>query len=213
MIQYAPVNAKRYALGQFEGLTGGITSDLARKIISEGEPVVRRIVKEERNKYAEALIGGIPFALISTLAYLGGKYVVPEGATLGKAVAYTAAAASAAGGAWWVVSNLQEEVPPAPTTTGGGSSAIDPYVQKASQAIIAEAEPKVRAIVDDERRRIAEAGLSALPFGIAAVAAFLSTFFLVEPEKKLVKAAGYAGTALLLGAGVWFGLQKEIEAT
>jgi hypothetical protein len=211
MIQYAPVKANRYALGQLESLTSGLTSGLAKQIISEGEPVVRRIVKEERNKYAQALIGGIPFALVSAVAYLGAKYIIPSDATLAKAVAYTTSAAAGAGGAWWVVSHLKEEVPPAPPKAV--STAIDPYVQQASQAIVTAAEPRVRAIVDEEKRNIAEAGKVALPFGIAAIAAFLSTFFLVEPEKKLVKAAGYAGTALLLGAGIWFGLQKEIEAT
>jgi hypothetical protein len=211
MIQYAPVKANRHALGQFESLTSGLTSGLAKQIISEGEPVVRRIVKQERNKYAEALIGGIPFALVSAMAYLGAKYVVPADATLAKAVAYATSALAGAGGAWWVVSNLQEEqLPPPPPKTG--PTAIDPYIQQASQAIVTAAEPRVRAIVDDEKKRIAEAGLTALPFGIAAIAAFLSTFFLVEPEQKLVKAAGYAGTALLLGAGAWFGLQKELEA-
>lgn len=211
MINYAPIRANRHALGQLESLTSGLTSGLAKQIISEGEPVVRRIIKSERNKYAEALIGGIPFALVSTVAYLVAKYVIPPDKTLAKAVAYTTAAVSGAGGAWWVVSNLKSEAPPvAPQKTG--TSVIDPYIEKASQQIVAEAEPKVRAIVDDERRRIAEAGMAALPFGIAAVAAFLSTFFLVDPDKKLVKAAGYAGTALLLGAGAWFGLQKELEA-
>lgn len=211
MINYAPVKASRHALGQFESLTSGLTSGLAKQIISEGEPVVRRIVKQERNKFAQALIGGIPFALISTLAYLGAKYIIPADNTLAKAAAYTASAMAGAGGAWWVISNLEEKVPPPPPKTG--PTALDPVVQQASQAIVTAAEPRVRAIVDEEKKKIAEAGLTALPFGIAAVAAFLSTFFLVEPEKKLVKAAGYAGTALLLGAGVWFGLQKEIEAT
>lgn len=213
MINYAPVLANRHSLGQIEALTSGLTSGLAKQIITEGEPVVRRIVKQERNKYAEALIGGIPFALISTLAYLGAKYIVPADKTMAKAVAYTTAAVSAAGGAWWVVSNLREEEPPAPPTPKTGPTSLDPYIQQASQAIVTAAEPRVRAIVDDEKKRIAQAGLAGLPFGIAAIAAFLSTFFLVEPEKKLVKAAGYAGTALLLGAGLWFALQKEIEAT
>jgi hypothetical protein len=213
MIQYAPVRANRHALGQIESLTSGLTSGLAKQIITEGEPIVRRIVKEERNRYAEALIGGIPFALISALSYLGAKYVVPADATLAKAVAYTASAAAAAGGAWWVVSNLKEETLPPPPAPKTGPTAIDPYIQQASQSIVTAAEPRVRAIVDDEKKKIAQAGMAALPFGIAAIAAFLSTFFLVEPDRKLVKAAGYAGTALLLGAGLWFGLQKEIEAT
>ena len=37
------------------------------------------------------------------------------------------------------------------------------------------AEPRVRAIVDDEKKKIAQAGMAALPFGIAAIAAVLVT--------------------------------------
>lgn len=212
MLDYRPVRAQRYALGQFEGLTGGITSDLAKKIVTEGEPVVRRIVKEERNRYAEALIGAIPFGVVSALSFVGSKYVIPPESKTAKAVGYLVSAVAAAAGAWWAVSHLQEEELPAPLPSKTGPTAADPYIQQASQAIVAAAEPKVRAIVDDERRRIAQAGLAALPFGVAAAATFLSTMFLVDPDKKLMKAAGYAGTALLLGAGAWFGLQKEVEA-
>jgi hypothetical protein len=74
------------------------------------------------------------------------------------------------------------------------------------------AEPKIRALVDDERRKLADAALMALPFAVASLGAFLSTLFLVDADNKPVKAVGYAGSALLLGAGAWFGLQKELEA-
>lgn len=210
MLGYKPVLATRHRLGQLESLTSGLTSNLAKQIVTSAEPVVRRIIKQERNKYAQALIGAIPFAVISALAYVGTKYMVPETARMAKTVGYLTSAISAAGGAWWTVSNLTENVAPPPVTSG--PTAADPYIQQASEAIVTAAEPKIRALVDDERRKLAEAGLMALPFAIASLGAFLSTMFLVDPENKGTKAIGYAGSALLLGAGAWFGLQKELEA-
>jgi len=109
------------------------------------------------------------------------------------------------------VSHLSETTLP-PLPPGSGPSAADPYIQQASDAIVTAAEPKLRLIVDEERKRIAEAGIVFLPFGIAALGALLSTIFLVAPEDKNVKAVGYAGSAILLGAGAWFGLQKELDA-
>jgi hypothetical protein len=211
MLAYRPVKSGRYALGQFEGLTSGLTSGLAKQIVTEVEPVVRRVVREERNRYAEALIGAIPFGVVSALAFIGSKYVVsPDSGTL-KATGYLTSAVAAATGAWWTVSHLQEQAAPAPAPVKGGPTAADPYIQQTSQAIVTAAEPKIRALVDDERKRIAQAGLTALPFAVGAAAAFLSTIFLVDPDKKLMKAVGYTGTAILLGAGSWFGLQKELE--
>lgn len=210
MIGYTPVLRGRHTLGQLDKLTSGLTSNLAKQIVTNVEPVVRRIIKEERNKYAEALIGSIPFSVISSLAYVGTKYIVPDNAKTAKAVGYITAAAAVAGGAWWTVSNLKSEVPPAPPASG--PTAADAYIQQASQAIVTAAEPKVRALVDEERRKLADSALTALPFVVASLGAFLSTLFLVEPENKSVKAVGYAGSTLLLGAGAWFGLQKELEA-
>lgn len=210
MLAYKSVLSGQHRLGQLEGLTGGLTSNFAKQIVTEAEPVIRRIIKEERNKYAQALIGAIPFAVISALAYVGTKYMVPESAAMGKTVGYLTSAAAAAGGAWWTVSNLTETTIPEPPKSG--PTAADPYIQQASQAIVIAAEPKVRAIVDDERRKLADAGMMALPFVVASLGAFLSTLFLVDPENKGTKAIGYAGSTLLLGAGAWFGLQKELEA-
>jgi hypothetical protein len=211
MLGYKPVLATRHRLGQIESLTSGLTSNFAKQIVTEAEPVIRRIIKQERNKYAQALIGAIPFGVISALAYVGTKYMIPDQMALAKTVGYVTSAIAAAGGAWWTVSNLTEDIRPEQPSKGGPTAA-DPYIQQASQAIVTAAEPKVRALVDDERRKLADAGLMALPFAIASLGAFLSTMFLVDPENKGTKAIGYTGSALLLGAGAWFGLQKELEA-
>lgn len=210
MLGYKPALKGSHVLGQLEGLTGGLTSGFAKQIVSEAEPVIRKLVREERTRYAQALIGAIPFGVISALAYVATKYLVPESAGMAKVIGYGTSAAAAAGGAWWTVSNLTEEVQ-APTPTKTGPTAADPYIQQASQAIVSAAEPKIRALVDDERRRIADAGITALPFAVAALGAFLSTLFLVDADNTKVKAVGYAGSTLLLGAGAWFGLQKELE--
>lgn len=210
MLAYKPALHGKHVLGQLEGLTSGLTSNFAKQIVTEAEPVVRRVVKEERNKYATALIGAIPFGVISVLAYVGTKYLIPESAGTAKALGYVTSAVAAGGGAWWTVSNLTETVtPPVPAK---GPTSADPYIQQASQAIVAAAEPKVRAIVDEERRKLAESGMAALPFGVAALGAFLSTLFLVDPDNTKIKAVGYAGTTLLIGAGAWYGLKKELEA-
>ncbi len=209
MIGYRPALRGRHVLGQLSALTSGITDNLAKQIVSEADPVVRRIIKEERNKYATALIGAIPFGVISALAYLGTKYIVPDEAKMAKAAGYVTSAVAAGGGAWWTVSQLTENVTPPPAPSG--PTAADAYIQQASNAIVTAAEPKVRALVDDEKRKLAEASLSALPFAIASLGAFISTWLLVDPDNKPVKAVGYAGSVLLLGAGAWFGLQKEVE--
>lgn len=210
MLGYKPALQGRHVLGQLEGLTGGLTSGFAKQIVSEAEPVIRKLVREERTRYAQALIGAIPFGVISALAYVATKYLVPETAGMAKVAGYGTSAAAAAGGAWWTVSNLTEVVQAPPPKTG--PTAADPYIQQASQAIVSAAEPKIRALVDDERRRIADAGMTALPFGVAALGAFVSTLFLVDSDNIKVKAVGYVGSTLLLGAGAWFGLQKELEA-
>lgn len=215
MLTYAPAPRRKNSLGQIEGFTSGITSGLARQIVSEAEPAVRRIVKEERNRFAEALIGGIPFAVISALSFVGTRYLVPQEAGFAKTIGYLTSAIAAAGGAWLTISRLHEEDEKKPenVVAPSGPSAIDPYIARTAQAIVAEAEPKVKAIVNSERQRIAEASLVALPFGVAAMATFLATLFVVDSENSLVKAAGYAGTTLLLGTGAWFALEKEKELT
>jgi len=211
MLDYKPALLGKQVLGQLEQLTSGITGNLAKQIVDQAEPVVRKIIKQERNRYAQALIGGIPFAVISALAYVGTKYMIPEDARAAKAAGYVTSAVAAAGGAWWTVSNLTEKVS-APAPTSGGPTAADGYIQQASNAIVTAAEPKVRALVADERQKLANAGLAALPFGVASLGAFIATLLLVDPDNKTTKAVGYAGSTLLLGAGAWFGLQ-ELETT
>lgn len=206
MISYAP--PRRKSLGQIEGLIGGMTSGLARQIVEQSEPVVRQIVKEERNQFAEALIGGIPFAVIAAAFYVGTGQLIPKDNKKARAVGFGVSALSAAGGAWWTLSKLAGTPDPVVQKDTTLPAYLDPVLERASNAIIAEAEPKVRAIIDEERARIAEAAQIGLPFLISAIATFLATFFIVPDQNKMMKVAGYTGTALILGAGAWTALER-----
>jgi hypothetical protein len=103
---------------------------------------------------------------------------------------------------WWLYGGLREQKSaPVPETTG--PSAFDPIARSAARALVVESEPRLRAILDDERARLGAALKAALPFGVGSLAVLFATAFLVEPADKLLKAAGYSTSALLLGGGAW----------
>jgi hypothetical protein len=205
--------AFRPRLGQIPELTGGITSGLARQIVAEAEPALRRVVHEERTRLAEALMGGLPFFSLASLAFIGTHYLVPDRAKAGKIAGYGAAAAAAGFGGWWTFRRLTgKPEEPAKAAPPAGPSALDPYVARAAQAIVQEAEPRVRRIVDEERSRLATAAQAGLPFWVGSLAAFLATFFLVGPGNTAMKAVGYSGSTVLFGAGTWLALEREKEA-
>jgi hypothetical protein len=199
-------------LGQIGDLASGLTSGLAKQIIGEAEPAVRRIVRDERNRLAEALIGGIPFGGAAAIGYTATRYLVPEKKPIVKAVGYIASAATATIGAWWTFKRLTETAEPKPveSTPAGTTPKI---VNQAATAIVIEAEPRVRSIVDDEKALMSSALQAGLPWAIGAVAVFLGTTFVVRPGQDLLKAAGYSITALLLGSGAWMTLEKTKEAS
>lgn len=204
MIPYKAVLGKA-SLGQFEGLTSGI----AKQIVAQAEPVVREVVRDERNRFAQALIGGIPFAMLAAIGYVATRYIVPEKSSGVKAAGYIGSAAAAGIGAWYTVDHLTEDVAP---TAPVGSTSFDPVAQSAAQAIVKEAEPKIRALVDDEKAKLAAAGKVFLPFGVGSLATVLATFFLVSDEKPGMKALGYTGSAALAGLGAWLALDREVAA-
>jgi hypothetical protein len=208
MIPFQPPRA-RARLGQISGLTGGLVDSLAQRVVAEAEPVTRQIVRDERNRFAEALIGGVPYGAGGAVAYVGTRYLVPDRLPVVKAGGYAAAAILAAVGAWQTIDRLREPVPAAAPPSG--PSALDPVVGRTATAIVAEAEPRVRKIMDEERARIAAAAQAGIPFAVASGASFLATLFLVKDENRLLKVLGYAGTAVLLGAGAWVALEREKE--
>jgi len=212
MMVFAPAPFRAPALGQrVTELTSGITSNLARQIVGEAEPAVRGIIRDERNRLAEAVIGGIPFAALAAVGYTATSYLVPEGSKTGKAAGYMASAAALALGGWWTISRLTEkaEEPVPPRTPAAPPPEI---VQQAAAAIVKEAEPRVRQIVADERQRFAAAAQAGLPMAAGSVASFLATMFLVKPENRALKAVGYSAAALLLGAGAWVAIERTKEA-
>lgn len=218
MIPFTPRHGARLGqarLGQdWSGITGGLTSGVAKDIVREAEPPVRRIIQEERYRFSTAIINGLPFFGVGALAYIATRYFVPDDKKTAKGVGYLTAAAAGTIGGWYVVSKLKEgqieEPPPQPETATSGT--VTALAQNAAKAIVAEAEPKIRRIVDEERARIAEAGQAALPFAVGSVATFLATLLLVGKENNLMKALGYTGSVLLMGTGLWLGLEKEKEA-
>jgi hypothetical protein len=173
------------------------------------------MIQEERHRFSTAVISGLPFFGVGTLAYITTRYFVPDDKKAAKGLGYLVAAAAGTVGGWYVVSKLKEgkiEEPPPPQPATATSGTMNALAQNAAKAIVAEAEPKIRIIVDEERARIAEAGQTALPFAIGSVATFLATLLLVGKDQNVMKALGYTGSALLMGTGVWLGLEKEKEA-
>ena len=209
MTPFRPALASR-GLGQLSKLTSGLTSDLAKSIVQEAEPATRRVIRDERNRLVEALMGGIPFAALSAIGYAGTYYLVPD-IPWAKFAGYTASAAALAVGAWRTVAHLTEQVterPSAPGTPG----VVTGVATEAAREIVKEAEPKIRQIVQEEKAKAVEAAKAGLPLAVGALATFLATMFLVKPENVAMKAVGYSGSALLLGAGAWIALEKEKEA-
>jgi hypothetical protein len=186
-------------------LGGNLVDSLARKVVSEAEPVTRQIVKEERSIFAEGLLQGIPFAAGAAIAYVGTFYLIPERLGTGKAIGYGASALLMALGAWQGLKHLTVKTPPRPPVE---PSALDPVVDRAAQAIVREAEPRIRTMLSEEKTLAASALQTAVPFTIGSGAAFLATLLLVPEDKKWVKILGYSGSAVLLGTGAWVALEK-----
>lgn len=212
MIPFTPVlGAPRPRLGQLSdiasGLTGGLTDSIARKIVAEAEPATRRVIRDERNRLAEALIGAIPFLSISAIAFVGTKYLVNDDASMAKFVGYAGSAAAAGGGALWTFSRMTETTT-APTPSSAPSAMTDVAVQ-AAQAIVTDAEPKIRAIVQEERTRISEAAMIGIPFWAGSAVAFVATAFMVEDGENVMKTLGYSASALLFALGGYVALNKE----
>lgn len=203
MIRFAPVPF-RHRLGQFSG----ITSTFAKQIVTEAEPALRSIIRIERNRFAQAIIEGIPFAALASVGYTGTYYLIPDGMKIAKAAGYIASAAALALGGWWTLSGLTEQ-PEAPKAPSGAPPEI---ARQTAEAIVKEAEPRIRLIVDEERARIAAAAQAGLPLAAASIAVFLATMFIVKDENKALKALGYSASALLLGGGAWITLESGKEA-
>jgi len=208
VIAYSPVmGSPRRGLGQITSFTGGITDTIAKKIVSDAEPVTRQVIIEERNRLAGAMIGGIPFFSLAAIAFAATQYLVRDDATVPKFIGYAAAAAAAGGGAFWTLSKMQQVPPPQPPSSAP-AEVIQIAVQTA-QAIVNDAEPLVRQIISEERVRAIDATKVGIPFWAASAVAFAATAFMVKDGENLMKTAGYSISAILASMGAYAALDKE----
>lgn len=206
MLAFSPVlGAPRSRLGQF----GGLTDSLAKSIVQQAEPATRRVIRDERNRLAEALIGGIPFAAVAAIGGVATLYLVPPEARTAKFVGYSASAATLGLGAWWAFSRLTETVPSSAPTGGGIATDV---AATAAKAIVEQAEPKIRAIVEEERVLLAQSAQVAVPFWAAAGLGVAITAFGVSDEAKTAKVLGYGASTLIAALGTWMALEKERAA-
>jgi hypothetical protein len=89
------------------------------------------------------------------------------------------------------------------------SALVKSASEQAAAEIVAAAEPKIKAMVDEERSRLAEAALYGLPFVALGLFSAIGTWILVKDEKRWAKAAGYSAATGLVSVGLWVGLAKE----
>lgn len=207
MMPFAPV--QRRHLGQLD-LASGLTSSLARSIVAEAEPATRRVIKEERTKFAEALIGGLPWASVSAITALATYYLVKPEPKIVKFLGYGTSAALLGVGSLLAISDLREPssgAAPKPP----GIPGVQSVAEKAAAAVVAEAEPKIRVIVAEERTRLAEAVQAGLPLAALGALTMIGTLLVVKPEKRLYKVLGYTASTLLVTAGAWVALEREKE--
>ncbi len=203
MYPYRPVVPKGPVLGQLD-FKSGLTQDIALQIVSAADQPTRAIIRDERNRLSEGLIGGLPFAALSGLAAVGTFYLVPEDSHLAKFAGYAVSLASLGIGGIWTFSKITSQAPPA--APSGPAPAV---VQQTAQTIVDAAEPKIRQIVEEERARIASAAQTALPFAGAAGIGAIATAVFVPNEDPAYKVIGYSASFLVALVGAWVGLKKE----
>jgi hypothetical protein len=195
-------------MGQAD-LFSGLTSGLAKSIVAEAEPATRRVIKEERTKFAEAIINGIPWASASAIAALATYYLVKPDPKYAKFLGYGTSAALLGIGSLKTISDLHEAAPSEAAAAAKVPGSVQSAAAQAAASVIAEAEPKVRAIVTEERARLAEAAQAGLPlFGVGALA-MIGTLLMIKPDQQLYKMLGYTASVALVSAGAWVALEKE----
>lgn len=205
MLPFTPVLGSPRGLGQIGLLTGGLTQDIASKIVQSAEPATRAIVRDERNRLAEGLIGGLPFAALSGVAFVGTQYLVPDDQKTMKFLGYAASFVGLGAGAWYTFSRITEKAPPS-----APAGQVPPLVAEAAKAIVDNADPKIRQIVQEERSRAAAAAEAGLPYAAGGALALLASATLIPGDKTFLKLAGYVGSIGLLTLGAYVALEKEI---
>ena len=183
-------------------LTSKITDSTVKSAIDTAFPKILAALEHERNRVANALITGIPFgaasAITATLTYYYAQ------TTLQRAVGYSIAAAIAGGGGIAVLLGMKSsEILPQVQTK---SSSLDPYIQTASQQLVAQADPKVRAIIEEERIRLSSALEAGLPWAAGSALSAVATAFLIPGNLEVLKVLGWLVTIALSTYGSWVSL-------
>jgi hypothetical protein len=191
------------------GQTSAVINQAASAVVSQAEPRVRAIVAEERSRIANATIQSLPYLGGALTAFLAAQYLVPADKRVLKGAGYVASAAIFTVGAWKVLQEVSGPEKEAPATSGSGGGLLALFgdtARQMAQVVVTEAEPKVRAIIADEKAKLSEAGMATLPFLAASTAGFIATAVLVPEGSKKLKFGGYMASAAALLAGLWRGL-------
>ena len=196
---------KLSSFGQLPQFGEGFTADLAKKVVSQADPAVRDVLKEQRTQFAQALLSGLPYATAAGVAAVVTSQIVPP-IGLAKGLGYAASIGLGALGTYKILSTLS--VPPKPPPPPEKPTIFTPLIDQASKILLTEAEPKVRKIVDDERARLSKAAQAGLPWIAGGGAIFVATAFLLPAVKNILKTVGYTAAIGLVTAGLWIGFEK-----
>jgi len=186
-------------------LTSKLTDSTARSLVDAAFPKVQAILEQERNRLVNSLTMGIPFGAASAITATLTYYYAQTNAQ--KAIGYSLAAAIAGGGGIAVLLGLKSQ-DQNQVQTQTKSSSLDPYIEAAAQTLIAQADPKVRAIIAEERTRVTSSLQTALPWGVGGALAALATVFAIPDGLDALKILGWLIAIVLSAYGSWLALQK-----
>lgn len=199
-------------------MNDSVLRDVARNLVTLAEPRVRAIVAEERTRLAEAVKAGLPFAGFSIITFLTTQYFIPPDEDKARIAGYVASGVALAAGVWWTASTLadaaalQRPVQASPSGAAGLLSELTSGVAtQMAQAVVQEAEPKVRQIVDDEKTRLAKAIQAGVPWAAGSAITAAATAFLVPEDVPAGKVGGYAASALLGAFAIWRAMDQTSE--
>lgn len=194
----------RPSLGQFT--FGGLTSGVAESIVKEAEGPTRRIIQEERTKVADAMIGGLAWLSAAALTGIGTYYLVDPKSKGMKFAGYGSAAALSGAGAIMTAANLRD--PATDVKPGQTSGSIKSVSDQAAASMVAAAEPKIRAIINEERVRVSESVQAGLPLAAGGALAGIVTAMMLGERDTWTKVAGYSAAVLLAAGGAWIALDR-----
>ncbi len=195
-----------------------ITSQAAQAIVEQAEPRLRKVLEDERKRAADAVGETIPYLAISAGAFLVSTYVITE--KIPRTIGYVLSAGTLGIGLYQTVSKLKETSEtaaapgePAPSSPLSDilSALVDPATRQMAASIIAASEPKIRALIEEERARAANAILTALPWLGLSAASFFGTMFVIPEKMGIGKLIGYLVASGALLFGIHQGVRKELE--